>query len=404
MVPHRMGEGVVYACARCGGRAATLRALRLRTTVAACDGLRAMARRVDAPPSVLLCPSCGRGMVLADARHVGVERTADACPRCDLVWFARGEISRLPMPGARRAGATPTPTRAPESTFVPHAVVGTPGGAESDPPRVLHATPSPFLDPPPARLEDVPIWLGGPVELEPVRRATRPWATRAIVLAMALGFACSARSAADVDMASLAAGRHGWLNAVANLLAWLFSWRLSDFATSELAVSVLDPWRGGGAALVTAFFAHASPWALLTVGFWFFVLADDVEALLGRGKFLALVFGASAAGFLAAAADRPLDGAALYGACGGVAAVVGCYATLLPHVRLGFFGRRADPILHVPAAAAPVGFALAVAVLALTGAHEARRAELVTGTLIGLVAGLLEGRTRAGRDAGATTR
>lgn len=398
MVPHRMGEGVVYACAGCGGRAATLRALRLRTTVAACDGLRAMARKVDAPPSVLLCPSCGRGMVLADARHVGVERTADTCPRCDLVWFARGEISRLPMPVARRAEATPTPTRAPESTFVPHAAGVTPGAAESDTTRVRRAGPSPFLDPPPARLEDVPIWLGGPVELEPVRRATRPWATRVILLAMAVGFAFSVRSSADVDPTAWVPGRRGWVHAVANLLEWLFSWRLGDFATSELAVDALDPWRGGGAALVTAFFAHASPWALGTFGFWFFVLADDVEALLGRVKFVALVFGASAAGFLATAADRPLEGTALYGACGGVAAVVGCYATLLPRVRLGFFGHRADPFLHVPAAAAPLGFALAVGVLALTGAHEARRAELVVCTLIGLVAGVVEGRTRAGRD------
>ena len=384
-----MGEGLVYACNACAGRAATLRALRTRTTIAACDGLRAMARKADAPPSMLLCPSCAKGMVLADARHVGVERLADACPRCDLVWFPKGEIARLPMPVARGAARTTPAAAAPAVTVA----------ASSEMPDAWPATrvlrtperdhPSPFAPPPPAKFEDLPIWLGGPVELDPVRRTTKPYATWAILATMAFAFFFTCRWFTEeaTSGSGLYGSRYSWL-------VLIFAWRLDDFAIRELAVQVVDPWRDGGVTLLTAFFAHASPWALVTFGFWFRVFADDVEALLGRAKFLVLVFGASALGFLVTATDRPRIDVCVYGACGGVAAVIGCYATMLPKVRLGFFGHRADPFLQVPAWSAPIGFSLAVGVLAVTGAHEARLAQLLVGTLVGIVVGVLEGRSR----------
>lgn len=377
LTPTRAREGVVYGCGACGGRAATFRALRRYATIAACDGLKAVARRADASPSVLACPACARGMVLASARHVGVERLLDVCPRCDLVWFPEGDLSPLPRP-ARSSGAAAAP-----------------GGSDAaaDEARVVRArSPSPFADPPPARLGDVPVWLGGPVELEPIRRATRPFATWAILFGLVVGAVASIAFDAASFEAYRGVGRHRY-NPL-SLLAALFTWKPSEFALDHLVLVASDPWRDHGGRLLGAFFAQASPWAALAYGFWFWVFADDVEALLGRVRFLALVFGATAAALLVAANDPPHDVPVFYGATAGLAAVVACYAVMLPRVQIGFFGRRADPAVRIPAWLAPAGLALAVAVLRLVEAKEARLVLFTVGTAIGAGAGFLARRSK----------
>jgi len=366
-------EGVVYGCGACGGRAATFRALRRYATIAACDGLRAAARRDDAAPSVLACPSCVQGMALANATHVGVERLLDVCPRCDLVWFPQGDVSSLPRP----VGAS---TAARDSLDPGARKVAAAAGARG---------PSLFGDPPPAKLEDVPVWLGGPVELDAARRAARPYATWAILAGLVLGTVAS--SAFDAD-AARAFGRLGRLRF--GWLAVFFAWKPSDFAVRHLVVLASDPFRDEGTRLLLAFFAQASPWAALAHGFWFWVFADDVEALLGRVRFLLLVFGASAVALLVAANDAPPEVRIYYGATAGLAAVVGCYAVLLPRVRLGFFGRRADPVVRIPGWLAPLGLGLAEAVLRLTEAKEARLVLFTVGTAVGVGVGFLVRRSR----------
>jgi membrane associated rhomboid family serine protease/Zn-finger nucleic acid-binding protein len=370
MTPSRAGGGLVYACRSCGGCAATFRALAPITTVAAIDGLRAMARKPDAPPSPYGCPSCGKGMVLAAAQHVGVGRTADVCPRCDLAWFPSGEIAKLPRPAAGR-GPTPAPIDPGARRAAARASAGSLVALDA-----------------PARLGDVPVWLGAPVEIDPVRRTSRPYATYAILAGLVLG-ACLSISF-DSDMArTLARFRsRGYLAAL------FLAWAPSDFALWHLVVPVHDPWANGGWNLLVAFFANAHPFAAVAYAFWFWVFADDVEALLGRLTFVLLVFGASAFGLLAQTSE-PISGAFVYyGASGGLAAVVACYAVMLPRVELGFFGRRSDPILRLPAAFAPLVFALGELVLRAMEAKEARLIPLLVGSAVGAVVGLVVRRPR----------
>ncbi len=377
LTPMGAREGVVYACRSCGGRAATLRALTRYATVAACDGLKAFARRPDAAPSVLVCPSCTRGMVLVNAPHVGVERLLDVCPRCDLVWFPQGDLSPMPRPAGAGADAA---TRAPLDPGARRA-----GG-------ILHAARTSFDGSRPARLEDVPIWFGGPVELDPVRRATRPYATWAILAGLVLGALATIsfdRETADA-VGRIGGRRFGWF-------ALFCAWKPSDFAISHLVVLAADPFRDDGWRLLAAFFAQANPWAAAAYGFWFWVFADDVEALLGRLRFVLLVFGASTLALLVAAGDAPREIIVYYGATGGLAAVVGCYAVLLPRVQLGFFGNRTDPVVRIPGWLAPLGLGLAEVVLRFVEAKEARLVLFTVGTAVGAGVGFLVRRSNARR-------
>ncbi len=376
----RQDGGIVYSCRNCLGRAATLRALRGQTTVAACDGLRAFARREGASPSVLSCPSCTRGMVLTDAKHVGVTELVDVCPRCDLVWSSKGDFGALPRRD-RRAPADARPADPGTGLGSARAIVG-------------QKSPGTFASfDVPSRLEDVPVWFGAPVEIKRARRTTRPYATWLILAGLVVGACVTLAFDADVYRSFL-----GWRRPLARVYALLFSWKPSDFALEHLVVRVHDPMRAGGWNLLIGFFANAHPLAAVAYGFWFWVFADDVEALLGRIGFVALVFGASAMALWTAANGSPPEVPIQYGATGGLAAVVACYAVMLPHVEIGFFGRRADPVARVAAWLAPLGLAFGLIVLRLIEAKEARLVPFVVGTVIGAAVGALMRRPKAARE------
>ena len=313
-------------------------------------------------------------MVLAAAQHVGVERTADVCAACDLAWFPSGELAKLPRPAAGRSGP-PRPIDPGARKAAARAAAETFAALDA-----------------PARLKDVPVWLGAPVEIDPVRRTSRPYATYVILALLVLGACLSISFDAEMNRA-LRSFRSRF-----SFVALFLAWKPSDFALWHLVVPVHDPWVNGGWNLLVAFFANPHPFAAVAYAFWFWVFADDVEALLGRLTFVLLVFGASAFGLLAQTSE-PISGALVYyGASGGLAAVVACYAVMLPRVEIGFFGRRSAPVLQIPAAFAPLVFAIGEIVLRAIEAKEARFIPFAAGSAIGAVVGLVVRRPKGSTE------
>ncbi|MFL6539562.1 MAG: rhomboid family intramembrane serine protease [Chthoniobacterales bacterium] len=83
----------------------------------------------------------------------------------------------------------------------------------------------------------------------------------------------------------------------------------------------------------TAIFLHAGPWHLLANVSVLYLLGRDVESILGQRHFFWLYLAGSVAGELGHLFFMPTS-SVLYGASGGVVAVVMAYATILPELEL----------------------------------------------------------------------
>ena len=84
---------------------------------------------------------------------------------------------------------------------------------------------------------------------------------------------------------------------------------------------------------LTAMFLHSGPWHLLGNVVILYFLGRDLESILGSRHFLYLYLCGSIAGELGHLFLMPSN-SVLYGASGGVAAVVVAYATILPELEL----------------------------------------------------------------------
>jgi membrane associated rhomboid family serine protease len=84
---------------------------------------------------------------------------------------------------------------------------------------------------------------------------------------------------------------------------------------------------------ITAMLLHDSPWHFLGNVLVLYVLGRDLEAILGQRHFLYLFLTGAFAGELGHLFLMPSD-TLLYGASGGVAAVLIAYATILPELEL----------------------------------------------------------------------
>ena len=84
---------------------------------------------------------------------------------------------------------------------------------------------------------------------------------------------------------------------------------------------------------LTAAFLHAGPWHLLGNMLVLYLLGRDVESILGQRDFLFLYLTGALAGELGHLFLMP-PAATLFGASGGVAAIMMAYATILPELEL----------------------------------------------------------------------
>jgi membrane associated rhomboid family serine protease/Zn-finger nucleic acid-binding protein len=282
--------GFVWQCGRCSGSAVPVPVL--RRLVDAGTVQRLWGRAVLLPePSERLCPSCEKSMRQVRFTAPAASFPLELCQRCHLAWFDDGELEEMPT-----------------------------GPSEAEPPAVLPAdllqqvairevteklsaerqSSAEQLD-----LGDVRRWpalLGLPVELHGATLRTVPyltWGLAAIVTFVSI--------AAFYDMELLL----------------------------RLALVPADPWRFGGATLLTTFVVHGGVWHLLGNLWFLLVFGDNVEEFLGRARWLLLVAGATVAGALLHVVGEPNSATPCVGASGGISGLVAFYALRFPQARLG---------------------------------------------------------------------
>ena len=95
-------------------------------------------------------------------------------------------------------------------------------------------------------------------------------------------------------------------------------------------LAVIPPW----ATIFTSMFLHGG-WLHLGGNMLFlWIFGNNVEDLLGRGRFLLLYFSCGAAAALIQAGSDPLSQIPMVGASGAIAGVLGAYFVLLPRARV----------------------------------------------------------------------
>ncbi len=206
-------------------------------------------------------------------------------------------------------------------------------------------------------LRKLPAVLGVPVELHPTAMPTLPWLTWATAIATAV-----------VSIEGL------WHDDIRRSL-WLVPEQSGPF----------DP------RLLTVFLVHAD-WLHLLCNLCFLItFGDDVEVRLGRGRWFALLLGATLAGSLLHVAIDPHSVRPCVGASGGISGLIVCYALLLPDARLGAWigrGYRSEWVTFPASSGLLIWAGLQVALLLqqLSGFGRISAAAHIGGALVGVAA------------------
>lgn len=284
----KVGSGFVWTCDRCAGRAVMMPVLRRELTAPVVRDLwsRAYRSRTAGVP----CPCCRAASTRIGMQVQRDRFDLDVCRRCHCVWFDDGEFERLP---------SQPPPAPPVDDIHPEARQRL---AIAEVQRMAERARREDEEQPSLRLDRLPAMLGMPVELAASHGAFRPWltwGTAALVAAISIaGFA--------------------WPQVVETL----------QMVPNRLGESA-------GLTTLTAFFVHAGVLHLLGNLWFLFVFGDDVEQMLGRGRWLVLVVGATFLGAVAQVAFDPHADIPCVGASGGISGLIVCYALLFPNARLG---------------------------------------------------------------------
>jgi len=286
--------GVVYACARCGGRASALAVL--RKAGASSPLLRELWRKASAATDgSRRCPHCNKAMAEESVAAGDGSLKLDLCSRCAVVWFDRGEYESMPQ------SPPPAPEQLSPKARECMAVMQIAHVRERSEAEDLGGSG------PPEVWQWLPGFLGLPVEFDAPSLASRPWVTWGIG---ALLVAVFAATAGDLDAA---------------VAEWGF---------------VPTQWfRHGGLTLVTSFLLHGGLFHLVSNLYFFIIFGDNVEDDLGRAGFVYLLAAAHLAGALVHGCWHPNSMAPCVGASAGISGVLGYYGVTFPHAKLGFMWR-----------------------------------------------------------------
>ncbi|NWF83603.1 MAG: rhomboid family intramembrane serine protease [Bryobacteraceae bacterium] len=126
---------------------------------------------------------------------------------------------------------------------------------------------------------------------------------------------------------------------VVNVLAFLFELSLDTFTRNDfIAVFGLVPERFNWMSVFTSMFLHGGWMHLLGNMLFLWVYGDNVEDILGHGKFLLFYFSCGVAAALAQYAMAPDSRIPMVGASGAIAGVMGAYMVKFPHSRIVLAG------------------------------------------------------------------
>jgi len=282
--------GLVWQCARCGGRAVALSVLRkaveermVRTLwVAATQG------RVR---SSLLCPSCRKPMNQASVGS-NLPVAVDVCELCQFVWTDAGELEQMPAAAPPVKPSQPDlPPEAKEALAI----------AKVEALSKRNQRYGIGEDMPDNLLQVALLVLGLPVEEDNFlqRQPYMTWITAFTI-------------------------------AVISILAFFHMER----ALNTLSLIPSQWWRYGGITLFTSFFVHGSLFHLLSNLYFLIVFGDNVEDRVGHGRFVLLLLLATLTGHIVHIAYEPRSDIPCVGASGGISGLIAFYALAFPHARL----------------------------------------------------------------------
>jgi membrane associated rhomboid family serine protease len=118
---------------------------------------------------------------------------------------------------------------------------------------------------------------------------------------------------------------------VLNVLIFLFEISLDEYSRNAFIGHYgLIPARFQTADLVTSMFLHGG-WMHLIGNMWFlWIFGDNIEDILGHGKFLLFYLACGAAAALAQVLMNPVSRVPMVGASGAIAGVMGAYMVKFP--------------------------------------------------------------------------
>lgn len=294
----KTGKGLIWACARCGGHAATVAILRKNVEGVFVSRLwedllegKWLQPRPDRP-----CPSCAKpmGEITRDTVTGPVE--IDVCRPCQFFWFDVGESEQLPA----------LPPEAPEPEMHPRA------------------------------REAIAL-----AEIERIRRRHEPgefeggapdewWK----VLASIVGMPVEHESQGLLRWPLLT-----WGIGLLILLVGLFTFGSLEEWVGDYGFVPADPLRHGGLTFLTSFLLHGGWFHLLGNLYFLLVFGDDVEDVLGHAKYFILLAVSAVLGDLCHLAADPESMIPGIGASGGISGVIAFYAFAFPRARIGLFVR-----------------------------------------------------------------
>jgi len=122
---------------------------------------------------------------------------------------------------------------------------------------------------------------------------------------------------------------------VANVLIFLFEISLDPFSRNHLILTFgLVPDRFHFGALFTSMFLHGG-WLHILGNVWFlWIFGDNVEDILGHGKYLLFYLVCGAAAGLIHIAFNPASRIPTVGASGAIAGIMGAYVVKFPKARI----------------------------------------------------------------------
>lgn len=124
-----------------------------------------------------------------------------------------------------------------------------------------------------------------------------------------------------------------------NVLAFLFELSLDTFTRNDfIAVFGLVPERFNWTSVFTSMFLHGGWMHLLGNMLFLWVYGDNVEDILGHGKFLLFYLTCGVAAALTQYAMAPDSRIPMVGASGAIAGVMGAYMVKFPHARIVLVG------------------------------------------------------------------
>ena len=122
---------------------------------------------------------------------------------------------------------------------------------------------------------------------------------------------------------------------VLNVLIFLFEVSLDPFSRNHfIAEYGLVPDRFHAVNLVTSMFLHGG-WMHVLGNMWFlWIFGDNIEDILGHGKYLVFYLACGVAAALAQVFFNPLSRLPMVGASGAIAGVMGAYMVKFPRSRI----------------------------------------------------------------------